>query len=105
VSLSLLDLPPRQRETVLRLWDGACPKDVATAMRVSLAVVRQYSCAVARKLPGNGSPLQKINLWRSQLILAALPDPIKHGLKPLLSGQSLSPSSNGNSAAPGGALR
>jgi hypothetical protein len=80
----LHDLPPRQRETVLRLWEGACPKDVATGMGISLAVVRQYSCTVAKKLPGSGSPLQKIALWRARLILDALPDPIKDGLKPLL---------------------
>lgn len=90
--MKLLDLPPRQRETVLRLWEGACPKDVATAMGISLAVIRQYSCTVAKKLPGSGSPLQKIALWRAQLILSALPDPIKDGLKPLLGGADLAPS-------------
>lgn len=89
--MKLRDLPLRQRETVLRLWNGDCPKDVAAGMGISLKTVRQYTCTVARRLPGRGNPLQKIALWRSRLILAALPDPIKDGLKDLLGEPDLQP--------------
>jgi DNA-binding CsgD family transcriptional regulator len=86
----LFELSPRRREIVLHLWSGLTQKEVASCMGVRSTTVRQTIGRIAALLPGRGSNLQKIMLWRSEVILAALPEVTKMQLKPLLAGQKLS---------------
>ena len=63
------DLHPRQRLVVLYLWAGLSPKQVASVMGVNRGTVREKMCLIGKRLPGQGSPFQKILLWRSEHVL------------------------------------
>lgn len=73
-------LSPRHRQVVLLLWSGQRQKEVAFTLQVSRATVREHVHAIAKLLPGPGSAMQKILLWRAECILRRLPDPTIVGL-------------------------
>lgn len=78
------------RELVLLLWAGSSQKQAARSMGISVATVHGYVSRIGGMLPGTGNSSHKIILWRSEVILAALPDTTILALKPVLNGQMLS---------------
>lgn len=70
-----MDLPARQRETVLYLWTGHSPKQVAAAMRISPKTVKHYIGQVAGRLPERCGNIQKIMLWQLRVLCPERADP------------------------------
>jgi hypothetical protein len=72
MTVTLEDLRPRQRETVILLWNGLSPKQVAAAMHIARDTVDTYLGEVAQRLGGTCGPIQRIMLWQAELLRAGI---------------------------------